>query len=337
MVEDNEKKNIHSWLVTYRGNNGGLSVIRIISSDRAGVFRQLETKHISAIKVEPDINAPQNTLGGKWSSGRVARKPLPIIKGLAAALIAICGALIVWRFLLQDSKEPSINKHSSNLIAEAKHSSATITGTHGEHPDNTPQTSAYSSPQNQQDETRHRENGEHTTDTANIAEPPPLQPAPVLSNSTDQLIAMATSIPVDVPIPPLPAMSDNDTDRFIKTLSAPIEISDNDSEDVRKIKESIQNVRLEIADALRANPDASLSQILNEHRELANRNTECRAQIIAEINELVDKGDIESAQRLRDTMNIALQQMGAPEVTLPITEQERAEQGFDEESEEKQL
>ena len=155
-------------------------------------------------------------------------------------------------------------------------------------------------------------------------------PEPVFKNGTDQLISMATSLPEGVPVPPLPEMGEAETKSFIKSLRKPIEIVEGDSPAVRRIKEHVQAVRMDIAKVMEENPDMSFSDVLNEHRDIANHNTECRSDVENAVGELLSAGDVEGARRLRDAMNETLRQMGVPEVTMPVTPEERAAQGLEE-------
>ena len=149
---------------------------------------------------------------------------------------------------------------------------------------------------------------------------------PVFEHSTDQLIAMAmTSAQGGASMPPLPGIGARDNAEFVKSLKKPIVINDDDSENVKAVKQLVQQTREEIVQLMEENPNMSFSDILQEHRKIHNENVDIKAQTTRELQKIIDEGDIEGAKKFRTTMNFALQQMGISEITTPITEEEKAE------------
>lgn len=150
---------------------------------------------------------------------------------------------------------------------------------------------------------------------------------PVFENGTDQLIAMATGVPEGCTIPPLPNMTKADTDRFIETLKKPIKIDEKDSDAVRAAKERVQQVREQIAQWMQEEPGKELSAILNEHRDDFNHATQMQAEVKKGLQEYLDAGDGEGAKKYLTMMNLALQQIGVPEVEMPKDEEESENEG----------
>lgn len=135
----------------------------------------------------------------------------------------------------------------------------------------------------------------------------------VFASVSDQLIAMATTIPDGGFIPPLP-VTESDTDAFIESYRKPLEIAPDDSEKIRELKTHINAVREEIAGMIAQNPELSLSEILNAHRDRFNGNSEMHAEAKAQYDRLVEEGDAEVAETYRRKANEVLQQTGAEEI-----------------------
>lgn len=150
---------------------------------------------------------------------------------------------------------------------------------------------------------------------------------PVFENGTDQLIAMATGVPEGCTIPPLPNMTPADTDRFIETLKKPIKIDEKDSDAVKAAKERVQQVREQIAQWMQEEPGKELGAILNEHRDDFNHTTEMQNEVKKGLQEYLDANDTEGAQKYLTMMNLALQQVGVPEVEMPKDEEESENEG----------
>ena len=308
-----------AFKVSYRGNDGAQESIIIDAASRPQLFAELQKRGISAIRVEETSGKPKKAKPSPSTPS--PHKPSPL-RGLLAGLLVIALAVAAWFYLLPTLEHVKAKKDKKPaLIAEVAPEIA-------EPRDNSPENAAKGRSTSTAATTAATESNSLLPDSGATAEEVrPARKNPALKLETDQLISMATSVPQDVPVPPLPVMSDSDTDKFIEALSTPIEMDEKDSDDVRRLKESVQSIRLEIAQMMQADPNLTLSEILNEHREIANHNTKCRSDVIDEINELVEAGDLESACRVRDTMNIAFQQIGVPELEMPITPEEKTEAG----------
>lgn len=166
-----------------------------------------------------------------------------------------------------------------------------------------------------------------TAGTNAVAEGTEPKKKPVFVNGTDQLIAMATGVPEGCTIPPLPNMTPADTDRFIETLKKPIEIDEKDSDAVKAAKERVQQVREQIAQWMQEEPGKELGAILNEHRDDFNHTTEMQNEVKKGLQEYLDANDTEGAQKYLTMMNLALQQVGVPEVEMPKDEEESENEG----------
>lgn len=152
-------------------------------------------------------------------------------------------------------------------------------------------------------------------------------------HGTDRYISMAMGLPYGARIPPLPTIGRGATTKFLESLKEPIEISENDSDHVKAVKEAVQNAREEIAQVIQENPGMSLSDVLEEYRKNHNEDLDVRSKTMAELRKIIDEGDIEGARKFRTIMNVALQQIGIEEMDVPITDEEKAAAAAREEAE----
>ena len=146
---------------------------------------------------------------------------------------------------------------------------------------------------------------------------------PVLfRRGTDQLIAMAIFQPRNAPMPPFPGMSREDTDAFVTSLSEPIVLPEDAPETLKRMRQAVLETRIEIAAALKADPDTSLAAILEGHRRLHNENVDIRAQAQRELEALVQHGDEAAVKKYMEEVNPVLRELGIAEVTLDDDEDE---------------
>lgn len=131
----------------------------------------------------------------------------------------------------------------------------------------------------------------------------------------------------------MPTIGRGATTKFLESLKEPIEISENDSDHVKAVKEAVQNAREEIAQVIQENPGMSLSDVLEEYRKNHNEDLDVRSKTMAELRKIIDEGDIEGARKFRTIMNVALQQIGIEEMDVPITDEEKAAAAAREEAE----
>ena len=255
-----------------------------------------------------------------------AKKPSPIrgiVAGLVVVILALAGA---WYFLGDSLTSTAPKDKKTKTIKKVEHAKAAV-----------------DRKQSVEVEAQVVEIGEDIqgSETRNTADAQPAdakkeekpKPKRVFKSGTDELIAMVMSNPPGGQMPPLPAIGPGETKHFLESLKKPIEIDKDDSDHVKAIKELVQNTREEIVKLMEENPNLSFADILQEHRKINNENVDIRGKTIAELQKIIDEGDIEGAMKFRTTMNFALQQMGIEEMDTPITAEEKAEAEAREEAE----
>ena len=134
---------------------------------------------------------------------------------------------------------------------------------------------------------------------------------------SDEIIMVALATPEGHELPPLPDLGGARADaEFIKSLDTPIEDKPEDSDEIRARKELVRAAREEI----KARMDAGehFADIIRDHCALRNENGAIRSRVQAELNKLVQAGDVEGARTYLETMNGTLSQMGISEIKMPV-------------------
>ena len=302
------------WLVTYRNREGRQEELEIEASDRRALFEELARRGISAIRTaETNGRAKSRPKQG-------GRPPVSLARLGAFAVVGAVLAFVAFKFL-----------SNGGGTAAAKRDSARTRITESAPSTSTPRqpASAVSDRTRLPDAPRGKADGRHAAapasaggrsssaaENAAAAKEPEAQKKRrrIFNSGTDELIALATCAPEGGSIPPLPAISRQDTDRFIASLSEPIEIEEGDSKEIVALKERVHQVRMELVQVFKDNPDAELSDILNEHRELFNHNSKLYAEAKREYDEILSSGDVEGARAYREGMNGALSEMGIKQI-----------------------
>lgn len=146
-------------------------------------------------------------------------------------------------------------------------------------------------------------------------------PRSVFENSTDQLIAMAIQGGGSSGgMPPMPISASAD-EEFLRSLDKPIAINPDDSEEVKRLKQSVMEVRADIDRLMKEGK--TFAEIMREHQSLVNGNASIRKDVMAGLQEYVEKGDTEGAREYLSKMNAALNQMGMDPVEMPESPEER--------------
>ena len=301
------------WLVTYRNREGRQEELEIEASDRRALFEELARRGISAIRTaESDGRAKSRPKQG-------GRPPVGLARLGAFAVVGAVLAFVAFKFLSNGGDAAAAKRDSARTR---------ITESAPSKPTTRQPTSAVSDRARLSDAPRGKADGRHAAATpaggrssaaaenAAAAKEPEAQKKRrrIFNSGTDELIALATCAPEGGSIPPLPAISRQDTDRFIASLSEPIEIEEGDSKEIVALKERVHQVRMELVQVFKDNPDAELSDILNEHRELFNHNSKLYAEAKREYDEILSSGDVEGARVYREGMNGALSEMGIKQI-----------------------
>ena len=143
---------------------------------------------------------------------------------------------------------------------------------------------------------------------------------PVFANPADALLANLPPGDGTSSAPPPPAVSDLEK-KFAESLKKEIKILDTDTDDIRAMKQAVMETRAELKRLI--DSGQTVAQVLAQHQELANENARVRSNAMAELKQILDSGDIDGAKEYKRKINVALQQMGIAELSIPVTDAER--------------
>lgn len=151
---------------------------------------------------------------------------------------------------------------------------------------------------------------------AGVEKPKTTKTKSIFPCGTDQVIAMALCHPKGAAMPPLPDIGhDAGDEEFINSLKKPLVVEEDDPAPIRKIKETVNEARLEIAKILQEDPKATVKSILEEHREDYNHKLDLRSEALTELEKVKSEGTEEDVRKYVTMMNLALQQVGVEEIT----------------------
>lgn len=136
---------------------------------------------------------------------------------------------------------------------------------------------------------------------------------PLFENPCDQVIAMAISTKPGEAMPPLPDLAGIDRD-FANSLLSPIVINDDDSDEVRLLKEQVIAVRKTLAEEVKNG--GSVMEALLAHQEEMNRIYESRLEAILMMQEIQTEDGMEAAQAFADEVNRKFANENIP--TIPV-------------------
>ena len=145
---------------------------------------------------------------------------------------------------------------------------------------------------------------------------------PLFENPCDQVIAMAISTKPGDAMPPLPDLTGIEQD-FANSLLSPIRINDDDSDEVKLIKEQVIEVRKELAQTVKNG--GSVMEALLAHQAEMNRIYESRLTAIQMMQRIQAESGIEAAQEFADEVNRRFEGENIP--AIPVVGRGRQQQG----------
>lgn len=139
-------------------------------------------------------------------------------------------------------------------------------------------------------------------------------PSPVFDNPADQVIALAVSTKPGESMPPLPDLHGIDKD-FAKSLLAPIEINDDDSDEIKVLKAKVIETKAYLVEEIKNG--GSMLEALRAHQAEMERIADSRLMAIREMQKLQAKGESEMAQTFAERVNESFRARGIPRIPVP--------------------
>lgn len=136
---------------------------------------------------------------------------------------------------------------------------------------------------------------------------------PLFKNPCDQVIAMAISTNPGDSMPPLPDLAGIDQD-FANSLLTPIVINEDDSDEVKNIKEMVKEVRKTLVKEVKNG--RSVMEVLMEHQKEMNRLYERRLDAILMMQKVCSEEGVEAAQKFADMVNVEFEKDAIPAIPV---------------------
>lgn len=317
------------FTVTYRSRSGTVETEVFDSASRAELFRQLQGRGISPIKVAEGAQGAKPKSGGKVEKGE-ARRSLPVRYWLLAVLVLAVG-VCVWLCIGPAKPRPAaVGKPSESVPKRdqpkpmpqkraAPQDAVTATNGAAHHAGAETKKAAETPPKpkeeiisvvtNRSGYIIERIRNPDGTTSKRVHSLPP-----VFRHASDQMIAMVLSVPPGQAIPPMPMNAFTD-EEFKRALEEDIAILDSDSDEIKELKAKVIVARSEIKSLMASG--ASAFQILQEHQNIFNDNAKLHADALIEMKSILASGDREEARKYAIAMNAAFQQMGVQQIPVP--------------------
>lgn len=132
---------------------------------------------------------------------------------------------------------------------------------------------------------------------------------PMFDNAVDQMLSIVLSVPAGVEIPPMPSLGQNAGDVFADALQNPIEINEDDSDQMKRAKLLVISGRDAMLEELRRGK--RVEDVFADHCAMWNDNARLQQEVIKGYNDLIKEGDFESAELFRAQANELLEKAGA--------------------------
>jgi len=317
------------FTVTYRSKTGARAEVEIEAANRAACMAECKRKGIAPIALREGRSGKSAAQGGAGHGANVSAVPRGGIWRafiLVAAILAVVGGGLWWWLGREESQPSQSTKQSvakqkpaaAPKGADASDSKPTVVGKDTQDTKKKPTAKPQADGRVEANAPDLPAIPAATTNTPSI---PPLPPQ-TFSNASDQVLAMIASADASGDMPPLPISRDIEAE-FLKSLKQEIVILDTDDEKTRELKLAVKETREQLKQLIASGK--TVAEVLAEHQQLAGENAKVRNNAMAELKQLVESGDIEGAKEYKRKINVALQQMGIAELSIPVTDEERAE------------
>ena len=304
------------FTVTYRSKTGAKAEVELEAASRAACVAECKRRGIAPVGIREGraSSRPRAAETAAPHDGRAGARPFPK-RGLYLAVAVLCAAVLgggPWWWLGREQKPTAAPKST-----DASDSKPAVAGKDAQDTRKKPT----AKPQAESRVAGAPELPAIPAAPTNTPSIPPLPPQ-TFSNASDQVLAMIASADASGDMPPLPISHDIEAE-FLKSLKQEIVILDTDDEKTRELKLAVKETREQLKQLIASGK--TVAEVLAEHQQLAGENAKVRNNAMMELKQLVESGDIEGAKEYKRKINVALQQMGIAELSIPVTDEERAE------------
>ena len=308
-----------TFCYTSRDHSGALKKGTLQAIDRADALRQIKSMDCVPVSVTES--------SGVASGAHVSWNPTWNRRAvwLATAAVLLIAALVVWRSVAKRHEPPAAalgtppqSVRPSQPANQAVKSARAV-------PKPKPAVSAAETPP--QDVPQTAEAAEMLPTPASGVSPavqaealkPPQPPKPPnpYKTQTEQVLAMALSVPPGASIPPLP-LSPNLNADFAKSLTNKIAIYDEDDDRTINTKENVAVAKGQLLELVKNGQN--VSDVLKELQDKTNERAELRSQAKRKLADLYKNGSPEEAQAYLETVNKTFKEQGIEPISPPFSQ-----------------
>ena len=151
-----------------------------------------------------------------------------------------------------------------------------------------------------------------------------IDPPPLFSNPSDQIIASVIGAKAGTPIPPLPPMRPNDLNNaFVNSLLEPIRVNENDSPEKAALKMAVKATREEIAQIIKSGDGRTVVEILQDHVADNNHKVALKGEAIEQLHEVIRTEGEDFAAEYLEKVNKRLETYGISPIKMPSGQRRR--------------
>lgn len=297
-----------NWKVTYRGKDGKPVSEIVEAQSRDALFKTLDAKGIRAINTEE--------VGERGCRGKSGKRCLAW--GILGVFVAV-GVLIATKSLLSPKGEAEARQKDAAAPSKAV---AAVTPAAPQKTDAEPLApSAEAEPPKRETwlgreivRTKVVTNGTDLIITRIDTEGKVHKQYTsihkrLFSNPVDITLAILLTTPEGALTPPLPPLGPRSDDAFAESLKKPIEISEDDTQEERRVKQLVMAAREEMLEELRNG--RSVNEVIEDHCTFVDENNRLRVEAMVQYKELVAEGDEALTEQFREKANEMLVCKGA--------------------------
>lgn len=309
------------FTVTYRGADGAMHEECMEAADRAECIAECKRRRIAPIKVEEGKRRKKASPFNSMAS-------LKRSYGLIAGTIVIATSFLVCVWWWMHCREPKRNVRNARLEAKIeKIQNDRLPAVTNVLPIkvSAPETNAVaqsSAPKRLERGVEVVSESVRTNQSGAVIEKLTLAdgrmiekvhpPKPVFSNPSDQMISLVLSFKPGQTMAPLPSLTAIDDD-FARSLLEPIEIKDDDSDEVKELKLAVKETRAYLATEVKNG--RSVRECLNEHRERMEEIADRHQMAVEQMQKLKAEGvSAEEIQLFKQRVNEVFRAKDIPEL-----------------------
>jgi len=298
-----------NWKVTYRGKDGKPAEEFVEAESRDALFKTLAARGIRVIRTE-EVREPIDR--------RNARSKRPLVWGIVGVSVAV-GAAVILKCQSLSEGDAEAQQKDAGVPSKAI---STVTPAKPHKTEAKPSAPSVKAEQPKREMWLGREivrtkvvtNGTDLIITRIDTEGKVHKQYTsihkrLFSNPVDITLAILLTTPEGALTPPLPPLGPRSDDIFAESLKKPIEISEDDTPEEKRIKQLVMAAREEMLEELRNG--RSVNEVIEDHCTFVDANNRLRAEAMVQYKELVAEGDEALAEQFREKANEMLVGKGA--------------------------